>query len=40
MNAEAKPGAHLHESFRSVLKEPTPERLRFIDHPRWIDLLT
>ena len=37
MNAEAKPGAHLHVSFRSVLEEPTPERLRFIDHPRWID---
>ena len=40
MNATAHRGAHLHPSFRSVLDQSTARRLRFMEHPRWIEYRT
>ena len=37
MNAEVEPGAHLDPKFRDILEQPPAHRLRFLDHPRWID---
>ena len=37
MSAAPSPGAHLHPSFRSVLEQPAPDRLKFMEHARWIE---
>ena len=37
MSTAPIPGAHLDPKFRSVLGQPAAERLKFMDHPRWID---
>ena len=40
MNEPRPDGAHVHPKFRDVLAKPARERLRFMEHPRWIEYRT